>query len=222
MPPRFSPLLSYRHFAPLDPRPSAVRALLTRTYALLSRIPTQVCAEGEYVLYSIVILRGQYEAGKFEGDTFVPGNNVDYVEPLKHAFRDKRYIVREFNYDAAKSGGLDGQISAAASEVQQVHQTIVRWCQAHYGEAYSGWIHLKVRALLCSCAAFFSRSAPRPITAPSLAGGPWFHRVGAAVRPAPRLLARVRRAQHEARESAQGECCSRCDHASPPPPRYRC
>jgi V-type H+-transporting ATPase subunit C len=28
--------------------------------------------------------------------------------------------------------------------VQQVHQTIVRWCLAHYGEVYSGWIHLKV------------------------------------------------------------------------------
>ena len=122
-----------------------------------------MCAEGEYVLYSIVILRGQYEAGKFEGDTFVPGNNVDYVEPLKHAFRDKRYIVREFNYDAAKSGGLDGQISAAAGEVQQVHQTIVRWCQAHYGEAYAGWIHLKVRALLRDCAAFFPLSSvPHP------------------------------------------------------------
>jgi V-type H+-transporting ATPase subunit C len=104
----------------------------------------KVCQEGEYVLYSIVVLRGQYEAGKFEGDTFVPGNCVDYVEPLKHAFREKRFIVREFVYDAAKSGGLDGLIAAATAEVQQVHQTIVRWCQAHYGEAYSGWIHLKV------------------------------------------------------------------------------
>jgi V-type H+-transporting ATPase subunit C len=122
-----------------------------------------VCAEGEYVLYSIVILRGQYEAGKFEGDTFVPGNNVDYVEPLKHAFRDKRYIVREFNYDAAKSGGLDGQISAAAGEVQQVHQTIVRWCQAHYGEAYAGWIHLKVRALLVFRAFFSLGASPAPL-----------------------------------------------------------
>lgn len=41
-------------------------------------------------------------------------------------------------------GGLDGLITTATAEVQQVHQTIVRWCQAHYGEAYSGWIHLKV------------------------------------------------------------------------------
>lgn len=105
---------------------------------------TKVCQEGESVLYSLVVLRGQYEAGKFEGDTFVAGNSVDYIEPLKHAFREKRFVLREFAYDAAKSGGLDGQIAAASAEVQQVHQTIVRWCQAHYGEAYSGWVHLKI------------------------------------------------------------------------------
>ena len=34
----------------------------------------KVLAEGDSVLYTIVVLRGQYEAGKFEGETFVPGN----------------------------------------------------------------------------------------------------------------------------------------------------
>jgi V-type H+-transporting ATPase subunit C len=72
------------------------------------------------------------------------GNIVDYVEPLKVAFREKRFVMREFSYDASKAGGLDGQIQQASTELQQVHQTIIRWCQAHYGEAYSGWIHLKV------------------------------------------------------------------------------
>ena len=64
----------------------------------------KVCAEGESIMYSIVVLRGQYEAGKFEGDTFVPGNSVDYIEPLKHAFREKRFVLREFSYDASKAG----------------------------------------------------------------------------------------------------------------------
>lgn len=72
------------------------------------------------------------------------GNSVDYIEPLKTAFREKRFILREFSYDPAKAGGLDGQIQTAEAEVNQVHQTIVRWCQAHYGEVYSGWVHLKV------------------------------------------------------------------------------
>ena len=74
----------------------------------------------------------------------ISGNSVDYIEPLKTAFREKRFVVREFSYDPAKAGGLDGQIEVANAEVKQVHQTIVRWCQAHYGEVYSGWVHLKV------------------------------------------------------------------------------
>ena len=49
-----------------------------------------------------------------------------------------------FFFKYGSIGGLDGLIATATTEVQQVHQTIVRWCQAHYGEAYSGWIHLKV------------------------------------------------------------------------------
>lgn len=36
----------------------------------------KVMAEGDYVMISITILRGQYEAGKFEGDTFVPGKAI--------------------------------------------------------------------------------------------------------------------------------------------------
>jgi hypothetical protein len=34
---------------------------------------TKVYEEGEFVLYSILILRGQYQAGTYEGDVFVPG-----------------------------------------------------------------------------------------------------------------------------------------------------
>ena len=75
---------------------------------------------------------------------FFLGNSVDYIEPLKTAFREKRFVIREFSYDPAKAGGLDGLIQIANTEVQQVHHTIVRWCQAHYGEVYSGWVHLKV------------------------------------------------------------------------------
>jgi V-type H+-transporting ATPase subunit C len=53
-------------------------------------------------------------------------------------------VIREFSFDPSKAGGLDGEIKVANTEVQQVHQTIMRWCQAHYGEVYSGWVHLKV------------------------------------------------------------------------------
>jgi V-type H+-transporting ATPase subunit C len=35
-------------------------------------------------------------------------------------------------------------VQAAETEVAQVHSTIGKWCKAHYGEVYSGWVHLKV------------------------------------------------------------------------------
>jgi V-type H+-transporting ATPase subunit C len=75
---------------------------------------------------------------------FFLGKSVNYIEPLKTAFREKRFVMREFSYDAAKAGGLDGQIATADTEVKQVHHTIERWCLAHFGEVYSGWVHLKV------------------------------------------------------------------------------
>jgi hypothetical protein len=31
---------------------------------------------------------------------------VDYLEPLKTAFREKRFIIRDFVYDASKAGGF--------------------------------------------------------------------------------------------------------------------
>lgn len=72
------------------------------------------------------------------------GQFVDYVEPLKTAFRDKRFVVREFSYDAEKSGSLDSSIEKGKIDVQQSTTTMLRWCRAHFGELYTGWVHLKV------------------------------------------------------------------------------
>jgi V-type H+-transporting ATPase subunit C len=47
-------------------------------------------------------------------------------------------------FDPSKAGGVDGQIDQAKWEVQQTLTTIVRWCRAHFGEVFSGWVHLKV------------------------------------------------------------------------------
>lgn len=69
---------------------------------------------------------------------------MDYLEPLKTAFREKRFTIREYSYDASRAGSLDGQVERAKLEVQQAVTTLVRWCKAHFGEVYSGWMHLKV------------------------------------------------------------------------------
>lgn len=100
--------------------------------------------EGENFLYSITILKGHYESGYYEGDEFVPGKFVGYLDAVRNAFRDKRFVIREFSFDPSKAGGVDGQIEQAKWETQQTLTTIVRWCRAHFGEVFSSWIHLKV------------------------------------------------------------------------------
>jgi V-type H+-transporting ATPase subunit C len=69
---------------------------------------------------------------------------VDYVEPLKVAFREKRFMVRDLVYDPSKAGGVDGAIQHAEAEMTQVRNAALRWCRAHFGEVYSGWMHLKL------------------------------------------------------------------------------
>lgn len=72
------------------------------------------------------------------------GQFVEYLEPVRAAFREKRYVLREFSYDVNKSGGIDAQIQQANNELKQTKATIARWCKTHFGEVYSGWMHLKV------------------------------------------------------------------------------
>lgn len=74
----------------------------------------------------------------------ITGHFVDYLEPIRHAFREKRFTVREVSYDASKAGGVDGAIQQGEAEMTQVRNAALRWCRAHFGEVYSGWMHLKV------------------------------------------------------------------------------
>lgn len=104
----------------------------------------KIVEEGDSVLYSITVLKGHHTSGKIENDAFVAGTFVSYLEPLKLAFRDKRMFLREFQYDPAKSGGLDNQIAQVTQETQQAHAALIRWCKTHYGEVYNGWMHIKL------------------------------------------------------------------------------
>mmetsp|Transcript_21444 Transcript_21444/g.19515 ORF Transcript_21444/g.19515 Transcript_21444/m.19515 type:complete len:436 (+) Transcript_21444:62-1369(+) len=104
----------------------------------------KVLEEGDSVLYTITILKGHYSAGRFVDDIFQAGTFVDYIEPTKHSFREKRFLIREFNYNHNRTTSLDDQIKEADNEVKQVKATITRWCKAHFGESYVAWVHLKV------------------------------------------------------------------------------
>lgn len=72
------------------------------------------------------------------------GKFIDYLEPLKSAFREKRYILRELIYDSTKTGGVSSIIEKAQADLKQSRLSTMRWCQSHFGEVYSAWIHLKV------------------------------------------------------------------------------
>jgi V-type H+-transporting ATPase subunit C len=80
----------------------------------------KVYEEGDSSLYAVTVLKGHYAAGNYVEDAFVPGQFVDYLPALKTAFREKKYVLREFVYDGSKSGGLDGEIEAAKNELKQV------------------------------------------------------------------------------------------------------
>jgi V-type H+-transporting ATPase subunit C len=104
----------------------------------------KIFEEGDNSMYSVVMIKYHYTSGHYEEDTFVPGTTINFLEPLKAAFREKRCVVREFSYDGNRGAGLDVQIEEAKEQASQALSTIVRWCQVHYGEVYGGWIHLKV------------------------------------------------------------------------------
>ena len=104
----------------------------------------KVVEEGDQVLYSVTILRGHYQAGAVVDGVFNNGSMVDYIEPVKAAFRDKRYTAREIVYDASRAGGVDAAIEQGEAEMAQVRNAALRWCRAHFGEVYNGWMHLKL------------------------------------------------------------------------------
>lgn len=77
--------------------------------------------------------------------SIVIGVMKEYYEPVRDAFREARYTVREFKFDAAKSvGGVDAEIAKVQEEMKQVRASTLRWCKAHFGEVYNSFVHLKV------------------------------------------------------------------------------
>ena len=75
---------------------------------------------------------------------FVAGKSVDFIEPLKNKFRERRMIFRTFAYDEKKSGGVEGQVDKAKSDVLESHVNLLRWCKVHFSMIFPALIHLKV------------------------------------------------------------------------------
>lgn len=99
----------------------------------------------DQVLYAITVLKGHTKPGTMDlNGNYTAGVLVDYVEPLKVAFREKRCTVRPLVFDASKATGVEANIDKANAEVEKSVNVISRWCSAHFGEIFSAFVHLRV------------------------------------------------------------------------------
>ncbi|CAM9130963.1 unnamed protein product [Phaeothamnion confervicola] len=104
----------------------------------------KVLQDGEMCLYVVTILRGHYQAGFFDGEEFQPGVVVDYVKEFKVAAKERRLTVRDFAFDPNRATAAREEAEKLTLEMQQLHTGMIRWCKAHYGEAFVAWVHIKV------------------------------------------------------------------------------
>lgn len=100
--------------------------------------------DGESTLFTVTILKSQYEAGYYEGDDFMPGTKVDFEEEFVKACREKRYIVRQFEYDPSQASKSAMALEQLQVEVDGMRSGLTRWCKTHYGETFVAWMHIKV------------------------------------------------------------------------------
>lgn len=114
---------------------------------VLPAAPIKLFSTSDSSLYTIQILKGHYEAGSLAEDgTFHEGQFVDYLAPLTIAAREKKFVIRRLdNFDTTKTiKGVDSQIEECAAQLQAIESRSIQWCQTHFGELYSAWIHLKI------------------------------------------------------------------------------
>ena len=104
----------------------------------------KVFDDDDGILYAITILRGQYEAGYYENNEFQPGTKVDIVEEFAKVCKDKRFIVRDFEWDPSQSSKAAMALEQLQVEVDGMNSALLRWCKNHYGDAFVAWMHIKV------------------------------------------------------------------------------
>lgn len=96
------------------------------------------------VPFSVTILKSQYEPGYYEGDEFIAGTKVDFEEEFVKACREKRFIVRQFEYDPNQASNSAMAMEQLQVEVDGMRSGLTRWCKTHFGEAFVAWMHIKV------------------------------------------------------------------------------
>jgi len=96
------------------------------------------------LLFAVTILKSQYEAGYYEGEEFQPGNKVDFEAEFANVCKEKRYVVRPFEYNPNQATESAMALEQLKVEVDGMKSGLTRWCKTHYGEAFVAWMHIKV------------------------------------------------------------------------------
>lgn len=96
------------------------------------------------LLYAVTILRGMYEAGYYENDEFQPGTKVDFEGEFAKACREKRYTLREFEWDPTQASKSSMALEQLQVEVDGMQSALTRWCKNHFGDVFVAWMHIKV------------------------------------------------------------------------------
>ena len=103
-----------------------------------------VFADEDSLLYTVTILRSQYESGYYEGGEFQHGTKVDFEEEFTKALRDKRFLVRDFVWDPTQSSKSSMAMEQLQVEVDGMKSALLRWGKNHFGDAFVAWMHIKV------------------------------------------------------------------------------
>lgn len=103
-----------------------------------------VKSDSDSSLYVVTILKSQYEPGYYEGDEFVAGTKVDFEGEFIKACREKRFMVREFEFDPDQASKSAMNMEQLQVEVDGMRSGLTRWCKTHFGEAFVAWMHIKV------------------------------------------------------------------------------
>ncbi|KAG6947555.1 hypothetical protein JG687_00016028 [Phytophthora cactorum] len=105
----------------------------------------QQLIEGDSAVYTVTLLKGQYQPGFVDKEgNFEPGTTVDYIEDFKTRAKEKRFMVREFNFDPTSHASNEEAIAELEVEVDRLWSALIRWCKAHFGETFIAWMHIKM------------------------------------------------------------------------------
>jgi len=102
-----------------------------------------VKSDDESVLYAVTILKGEYEAGYYEGNEFHAGSFKEFEPELAIACREKRFVLREFKWDPSQSTKSAMARERLQVEVDGMKSALMRWCKTHFGDAFVAWMHIK-------------------------------------------------------------------------------